>query len=39
MKLLEWLCLAAFALLLLGIVLWPVLPYVVGWVVLFDWWR
>lgn len=39
MKTLEWVLLGLFAMLMLCVILWPVLPYVLGWLVLFDWWR
>lgn len=38
----DW-CFAAFAaavvLAMVGIAVWPVLPAIIGWAFIFDWWR
>jgi len=38
-KAVEWTLLALFALLMLIVVLWPVMPYVISWLYLFNSWR
>ena len=35
----EWIALIVFALVMLVVTLWPLMPYVIGWLVLFDGWR
>lgn len=39
MKCLEWVLLGIFLLLILGVIFWPVMPYVIGWLWLFNSWR
>jgi hypothetical protein len=38
-KVVEWGLISLFALTLLVIALWPLMPYVIGWLYLFSSWR